>query len=268
MKNAIFDYKHYRDYLKIKLSTSGSNRGMRTKLAEKTRTHPAFITKVLNGVNELSPEHIPPTNELLSHTPEESHYFTLLVLQARAGSTELRKYYQDQIQEVLAKRNEFLERVKIKGTVNHSDQVLYYSKWYYLAIHVLVTIEGFQTRETISERLKISISTASKAIEDLLRMGLIEIEKGKLIMGTKRIHLEKNSPLVAQLHSNMRAQAMQKIADGAETDLHFSMGFTMTKKLFAEYRARLLDVVAEFEKKFQEEDPEDYFCLNIDLFRG
>lgn len=268
MKNSIFDYKHYRDYLKVKLSTTGTSRGIRTKLAEKTRTHPAFISKVLSGVNDLSPEHIPPTNELLAHTPEESHFFTLLVLQARAGTQELKKYYQAQIQEILKKRNEFLERVKIEGKIQPSDQVLYYSKWYYLAIHILVNIPKYQTREAIAQRLKLSLNTVSKATETLVKMGLIENKNGKFIIGSKRIHLEKDAPLITQLHTNARSHAVEKIAEGEDYDLHFSMGFTMSKKLFDEYRSRLLDLVTEFEKKFREDDPEDFFCLNIDLFRG
>ena len=268
MKNTIFEYKHYRDYLKVKLATTGANRGLRTKLAEKTRTHPAFISKVLSGANDLSPEHIPPTSELLGHTPEESHFFALLVLHARAGTSELKKYYQTQIQEILRKREEFLERVKIEDKLPASDHTLYYSKWYFIAIHILVSISKYQTRETIAERLKLSLNTVSKATEALTKMGLIEAKNAKFIIGKKRIHLEKDSPWIMQMHTNARAHALQKIADGVENDLHFSGGFTMSKKLFEEYRSRLLDVVTEFEKKFDDDEPEDFFCLNIDLFRG
>lgn len=268
MKTTVFEYKHYRDYLKVKLSTTGASRGIRTKLAEKTRTHPAFISKVLSGANDLSPEHIPPTNELLGHTSEEAHFFTLLVLQARAGTQELKKYYQTQIQEILLKRNEFLERVKIEGKVAVADQSIYYSKWYYLAIHILVNIPKYQTREAIAERLKLSLNTVSKATEALIKMGLIESKNGKFIIGKKRIHLDKHSPFIGQLHGNARAHALSKIAEGEDYDLHFSIGFTMSKKLYDEYRSRLLDLVTEFEKKFIEDEPDDFFCLNIDLFKG
>ena len=268
MKSHVFDYSHYRDYLQVRLSTTGANRGLRSKLAEKTNTQPAFISRVLGGDNDLSAEHIPPTNEFLGHTFEESHYFALLVFHARAGTPALKKYYKEQIDEIIAKRSVFLERVKITQTVQPADQGIYYSKWYYIAIHVLVSIEEYRTREAISQRLQLSLGVVSKAIEELVRMGLIENKNGKILIGKKRIHIDKNSPWIAQMHTNFRTQAIQKIVTPEEKDMHFSLGISMSKKLYDEYRSRFIDLVTEFEKKMQEDEPEELYTLNIDLFKS
>ena len=65
MKTSVFEYKHYRDYLHDRLSTTGATRGLRSRLAELTHTQPAFITRVLNEDMHMSLEHVPPVNELL-----------------------------------------------------------------------------------------------------------------------------------------------------------------------------------------------------------
>lgn len=268
MKNSVFEADHYRTYLKHRLAVTGASRGLRSRLAEKIRTQPAFISMVLSGDNDLSPEHIPPTNELLGHSPEEAHFFTLLVFQARAGTKELREYFQAQLTEILSKRTEFLNRVQMKDTLKLSDQTLYYSRWYYLAIHVLVSLAKYDTREALAERLKLPLAKVSKAVDELVSMGLVAVNKGKLGTGKQRIHMDKRSPLIGQLHTNFRNQAIQSLQNEQPNDLHFSLGFTMSHKLFKEYRARLLDVVTEFEQRFLEDDPEEFFCLNIDFFVG
>ena len=266
-KNTVFEYKNYLDYLKVKLATRGASRGMRSRLAESTQTKPAFISKVLAGGINLSPEHIPPTNALLAHSPEEAHFFTLQVLKARAGTKTLEAYYEDQIKIILEQRNQFLNRVNIQERVSHADQVIYYSQWYYLAIHVLVSIPQFQTREAISHRLEIPLPVVSKAISDLESMGLVEKKSGRYIAGKKRIHLPKDSPLVSTLHHQFRQRAVQKIALPSTNDFHFSFGMSISKNLFDEYRGRILDLIAEFEEKMTHVKDEEFYALNIDLFK-
>ena len=267
MKSGVFDYKHYRDYLNMKLAKHGPSRGMRSRLAEFSGTNPAFISQVLAGEINLSLEHIPPTNELLGHTEEESHFFTLLVLHARAGTPKLEIYFRKQIQEILEKRTVFLERVKIKDTVSTTDQALYYSQWYYVAIHTLSGVPQFQTREGISERLDLPLPLVSKAIETLIGMGLIEKKGGRFIMGKKRIHLEKNSPWVSVFHSHFRTRAIQTLVTPDPVDLHFTTAMSISKSLAEKMRKRMLDVLAEFEPEIADAKEEDLYALNVDLFR-
>jgi len=267
MKINVFDCKHYRDYLKVRLSTTGENRGLRARLSELTHTTPAFISKVLSGGIDLSPEHIPPTNKLLEHNQEESHFFTLLVLEARAGTKDLEHYYREQLNEFRERRNHFLERVKISEKVSFSDQAKYYSQWYYLPLHLLCGIPGFQNKEAMCERLKLPTPIVSKALEELLAMGLIETKGSKFVIGKKRIHLEKNSPWITQLHQNFRNRANQQISISNNNDLHFSIGMGVSSEFILEYRKRIVDLVAEFESKMINSKEEDLFALNIDLFR-
>ena len=267
MKISVFEYNHYRDYLKVRLATHGPSRGMRSRLAEACTTKPAFISQVLSGGIDLSPEHIPPTNELLGHTEDEAHFFTLLALEARAGTPKLERYYRRQLQDILEKRSIFLERVKIKDTVSPTDQALYYSQWFYPAIHALSGVPLFQTRESISERLDLPLALVSRSLEELIGMGLIEKKGGRFIMGKKRIHLEKNSPWVSLFHSHFRTRAIQRLIAPDPGDLHFTTGMSISKTLAEKIRKKMLDVLAQFEPEIADAKEEDLYALNIDLFR-
>lgn len=267
MKINVFDYQHYRDYLKVRLSTTGENRGLRARLAELTRTTPAFISKVLSGGIDLSPEHIPHLNKLLEHTKEESHFFTLLTLDARAGNRELKAYYQDQLNEFREKRNHFLERVKISDKVSAADHAKYNSQWYYTALHLLAGIPAYQTREAMSRRLQLPMTVVSKALEELMSMGLIEAKGSKLIIGKKRIHLDKNSPWITQLHTLFRQRVIHQLAAPDESDFHFSIAMGVSKSFMNEYKKRMIDLITEFEAKMIEAKEEELYALNIDLFR-
>jgi uncharacterized protein (TIGR02147 family) len=267
MRASVFDHKHYRDYLKIRLNTSGESRGLRARLAELTHTTPAFISRVLSGKIDLSPEHIPHVNKLLEHSKEEAHFFTLLTLEARAGNRELESYYREQLNEFREKRNHFLERVKITDKVSVADHAKYNSQWYYTALHILAGIPAFQTREAMSKRLQLPLSVVSKALEELMSMGLIEAKGSKFIIGKKRIHLDKNSPWITQLHTLFRQRVIQQLAAPDEADFHFSLAMGVSKSFMEEYKKRMIDLISEFEVKMIEAKEEELYALNIDLFR-
>ncbi len=265
--SSIFDFGHYRDYLKLRLATTGESRGLRTKLALKTGTQPAYISRVLSGELDFALEHAPVIHELLGHTDEEAHFFMLLLSHSRSGTVPLRAYYQKQIDATLEKRKQFLSRVKETDSIPISDQAQYYSRWYYLAIHVLVGIPQFQTRDAIAERLKLSVATVGRALEDLQKMGLVEMKGAKYLVGKKRIYLQKDSPWISNLHTHFRNRVIQKISEAEPDDLHFSAAISVSKKTFQEYRKRLLDLMSEMDEKIADSKDEEMYAISFDLFR-
>ncbi len=265
-EDSVYDYSHYRAYLNARLSKQGS-RGARSQLALKTQTRPAFITQVLSGVTNLSPEHIPPTNEFLGHSEEESHFFFLLVLHARAGSGALEKYYQKQIQEILAKRKVYLNRIKPSEEITITQKSLYYSQWHYAAIHVLTSIPAYQTKTAICERLKLPPSTVSTALEYLVRIGAIENKNGKYLMGKKRVYLKKDSPYIAQMHTSYRNRAIHSLTAPESDDFHLSQTMSLSFEDFSELRKALIQFLKEFEPKISASKEEELFALNLDLFK-
>ncbi len=266
-KASVYDFNHYQDYLRARLATRGESRGLRRKLADATGTRPAFISRVLSGNVHFALEHAPAINDFLHHTVEEGHFFNLLLLKGRSGNRQMEKYFGDQIANIIENRSVFLEKANSSNVVSAPEQALYYSKWYYLAIHVLVVLPAFRSRESIARRLGLSPTTVSKALEDLIRMGLVQAKGTQFVTGKKRIYLAKDSPWLANLHTHFRQRAMTRIADPSPEDMHFSAAMSISKSLFEEYRKRMLELISELDSRIQESEEEEMYAVSVDLFR-
>src|SRR5271168_3515074 len=114
----IFDYRDYKKYLNVALSTEGTSRGSRSRLAAKLRCQTAFISHVLNGNSHFSLEHAVVISQFLGHTPEESRYFILLVSLGRAGTKALEEHFKNQIEEIQRKRTQIKEHITTDRTLS------------------------------------------------------------------------------------------------------------------------------------------------------
>jgi hypothetical protein len=59
-------------------------------------------------------------------------------------------------------------RLKISQALGEKDQVIYYSSWYYAAIHALASIPGFKSSSEISKYLQLDLKKVQEAIEFLI----------------------------------------------------------------------------------------------------
>jgi len=267
LQSSIYDFRDYRKYLETRLSTSGETRGFRSKLALRLNTKPAFISQVLSGKNDFTLEHCPVINESLGHNAEESHYFILLVLFARAGSKLLEDFFKVQIDDVLEKRKNYLERIKTSEVLSKNQEGVYYSKWYYAAIHLLTSIPEFQTKAAIAQRINLSPTLISEAIEKLVELGLLNEKNGRFRMTNKRILLKKDSPWIQQMHTHYRLRSIQSFNDPKKDDFHYSLGVSLSKKDYEEIRERVLQMLEELDPKMRESKEEEAYYLIIDLFQ-
>src|SRR5689334_17794455 len=94
----LFDSMDYKSYLGALLEArSLTVKGQRLKLAQHLKVNPSYVSQVLNGHQDFTPEQAMATSRFLSHTEAEAKYFLNLVLFARAGTDELRKYYRQEL---------------------------------------------------------------------------------------------------------------------------------------------------------------------------
>ncbi len=262
-----FHFNDYRKYLAYRLKTVGKTRGLRSKIALSLKTKPSFISQVLSGKNDFTPEHCPVINEILNHTEAEAHYFILLVQVARAGHFKLKAYYQAQIDEILEKRKQNLGRLKAEPTLIPSEQAIYYSYWYYGAIHVLTSIPQFQTKPALAKRLNLKLEVVSQAVDQLVKLGLLMEQNGRYEMTEKQVLIDKDSPWVAQMHTHYRLRAVHSLTEPDSSDFHYSLGVTLSKKDFEEIRERLFQFLEELNPKIRQSKEEEGYCLGLDFFK-
>lgn len=269
MDKDIFDYFDYRDYLLAWIASKPNRgRGLRVSIAESIRSPVSHVSQVLKGISNLSFEQAEDLNELLGHSTEQADYFLLLVQLERAGSQKLKERLKNQIEKARSKRLVLKDRLDVKASLTKEDQVTFYSSWHYVAVHILLTIPAFQTKEAISRQLKISLKRTTEILEFMQNLGLAELKNGKYTVGTTRIHLGNDSPMISKHHINWRLQAIQSLEkeDFLES-LHYSSVVSIAKNDVNEIKSVLVKAIENAKKLIRDSKEEELHSFSIDFFK-
>jgi uncharacterized protein (TIGR02147 family) len=262
----IFSYDHYQLYLSQEFSGTGPKRGRRTELAKYLGCQTSYLSLVFTERGHFSLEHALKTSEFLGHTSQEKKYFMLMVQKDRAGSTDLKQFYQTELQQLSVKRNEVKERINIHTKLTIADETIYYSVWFHSAIHVLCAFSEFDTAEKIANRLKLDLRTVKNSLAFLMKRGFIKKNGISYGMGSTRIHLASGSPMLPRHHANWRVRAINSVDREKHADLHYSGILGISKKDVVRLKDKLLLLLQEFEPILKNSTIEEPVVLLLDLF--
>lgn len=264
---SVFEYKDYKAYLDHALDRrSQTEKGQRTKFAEALGCRPSYISAVLKDHPDLSPEQAQAANEFLGHTSTEAEYFLTLVLQARAGTLSLKKIYDTKLKALLEQHLQVTHRVQKGRTLSETDQARYYSAWYYAAIHVLVSIPGFRTKEAIAAGLSLPRKTVNEVIEFLLEIGILKSSGSELKQGEANLFVGTDSMFLKRHRLNWRVAAIRALDDENSNHLHYSGVIGCSLKDAENIREILVAALQEIRKTVQNSQDETLLAYNLDLF--
>lgn len=265
---SVFDFIDYKKFIVSHLDTPTKERsGRRSAMARSMGCKLAYLSRVLNADADLSLEQAEAACRFLTLSKLETSYFLALVAHARAGTSRLREYWLNEITRLKQERRSLKSRISFEQPLTESQRLIYYSHWYFVAIHVCVGIESVQTPEQIAKYLRLPLGTVLKTLRFLHGAGLIA-KKGEAYFPTqKRLHVSKESPLVARHHLNWKLQAMENLAKESESDLHYSSVVSISKDDFEEIRAILFELIEKVRSKVARSKDEVLVCYALDLFQ-
>lgn len=263
----VFDYLDYREYLGdwIRDHAKGGY-GLRKQLAEFLQIQSAFVSQVLHKNAQLSLEHGCRLNEYLEHSPEEADFFMLLLHFQRAGSNDLRHYYRSKIDHIAKERLLFKNRVGPRSSLDAEAKARYYSAWYYGAIRVLLAVPGFDTKDAIAKRLKISAKTVHSCLKFLVEYGLAVENDGKFSYGVAHLVLEQDSPFYSKHQANWRLQALRAADERRENDLHYAVVFALSQEDQLRLKGLIVDFVEEMNQIARPSPSETLSAFCLDWF--
>ena len=264
MSNSLFDYTDYKAYLKQIISHRG--RGEKSRISVALQCHIAYVSQVLNDDANFSLEQADSLNTYLSHTEDESEFFLLLVSYARAGSTSLQKRYENRIKKTLGERLILENRLKTKKYLPQEQQSTYYSAWYYSAVHLLISIPEFQTKEKIAQHLSLPIDLVHRALTFLVENGLAQISKGRYQSGQVSLHLQNQSSWISQHHTSWRLQSVRSIEHQSSKNFHYTSVVSLSAQDAVRIRKLLLEAIEQIRPIVRESPEENVYCYLLDLF--
>ncbi len=262
----IYKYNHYRDYLKACLPSKGHHRGGRSRLALKLGCQPGYISLVFSGQSDFSLEHGCLVADFLHLNEEEKDYFLLLINKDRAGSKSLENHFETKIKKIQKEKTEIKSRIITSHELSHEEQLLYYENWLLTAVHMCTLIPQLRNASAMSDYLSTPIDRIKSAIDVLIKIGLIEQEKGSFHSTQKRIHIGEKGLALKCHHTNWRHQAIASLDNLSSEDLHYSSVMSISKKAALQIKQIILKSIQDSEPVIKDASDESIHCLTIDLF--
>lgn len=262
----IFDYLEYKAYLKFKIRENESQHGYKARLARAAQCPSSFISQVLHTHVELTMDHAFKLSRFWGHSQNERDYFLLLVSLSRAGSPDLKKHLNQQLDDLRKQSRDLTHRFQQPRISSSEQEWVYFTNWYLAAIHMALTIPEISTASALARKLNISHDQAEHGLETLLKMELVKKSNHGWVVTNKSIHLSKNSPASAVNHFIWRQRAATDIYANKEESLHYTGIHTLSKKDLAKIRAVLIEAIENAREIIEPSPEEELVCMNCDLF--
>lgn len=262
---SVFEYEDYKSYLSNYIKKSGK-RGLISEMSRAISCTHSYLSQVLNGNSELTPDQAMAATDFLNLNTDESDYFFLLVLFSRSATQKLKLNLKSKLENIKngqLKTSKVL--TKLDNKLNLAQRDRYYSDANMASVHTLTASSKFQSAELISKRLNLSLQTVNQNLSWLIDQGLVEYKNGKYTHTGQSIHLPSESIHNHVNHLNWRLRAVQNSMD--LESIHYTSVFAIAEKDWDKLRSDLIEFIKQQRKKIQNSGSEDGFTFCCDLFR-
>lgn len=246
-KPSVFDFVNYREFLQASyiylnsFNPSFSETAFIRKAGYGANSR-GYFKLIVSGKRNLSSSAILGFGQALKLSVKELEYFENLVLFNQGKGQKDKAYYFEKLSS------------KIKGKETEAYSILksqynYLSKWYLIAIREMVSLKEFKNDyDWISKKLRNDVSPAQvkEAVEDLLKLGLLELNKGKLSQVDKLLHFSDTSlnyTVVNNIHSQMLEKTNQLLD---RDDYNYRSASSVTLSCKKEDFAKIRQEIAKF----------------------
>ena len=268
MPKTLFDYDHYKAFLRDRAGPKTRRSGLKAKIAQALRCQPTYVSQVLHGSAQLSLEQADQLNRFFGHSEDESEYLLLLVQRERAGTPSLERFFAAKISELKSRRLVLTARLGTGQTLSKEDQSRYYSSWHYAAIHVALSIPSLRSPSALAEHFKIPLKKVTTVLEFLVQIGLASPQGGgDFGTGPSAVRLGNDSPNILRHHANWRQQAIDSLDREELSELHYSGVLTLSQKDAGRLKDRMLERLKEDLEIVKASPEEELFCYCIDFFQ-
>jgi uncharacterized protein (TIGR02147 family) len=244
----LYSYNDYRLFLKERLQT--------LKRTDRSFTYttfaalvgfksPGFLTQVLQGKSNLTPDMARRFAAALNLCKSESGFFVNLVASNQARTHE----------EKSASAERLLSAKPPKVKQIEKAQFEFYKKWYYSAIRSLLGYYAFDgDYEKLGRQLspQITAAEAKKAVKLLLKLGIIEqAPDGRMILQDQLITTGADHQSVAVINYQLEAMDLAKRAV-QELTREKRSAVTLTLGVSAEGRRLILERITALRKELMD----------------
>jgi len=263
MQPSVWSFKNYKEFLTAVIREG--SRGLVSRLAEAAGCQRSYLSNVIRTHIHLVPDQGYGICQFLNFDSEETGYFLLLLEKERSATAAYKSHLDERARELQQEHENLAKRLERAPLQSGADQLIYYSAWYYSAIHILVSIPRFQTVASISIALGLDPSLTLSVLQELEKMGLVKRTGLKWFFLSGDIHVPRNSPLVSLHHNNWRQKAVLHAQSRSE-GIHFTMIQSISSQVLREIKEKTLKLIDEASELAGPSAPEELIYLGIDQY--
>lgn len=263
-----FVYKNIASFLKAYIEQlPKKGRGEASRIAANLKVSTTLVSQVLNGQKYFTHEQVLKLVAYVGLVGPEAEYIVFVSHYERAGTQELKDFWNNQLHEVKNKSVNLSKRLTEPRRISEEDRVHFYSSYIYSAIRLYTSLDDKgKNLQDIANRFDISLERARKILDFLTRTGLCKSEGGQFTVGTQSTHIDKTSPHFLKHHNNWRFQSILRSESISDQELMFTSPVSLSKDDFLLLREEMTQFIKSFLEKIKESPAEDIACFNLDFF--
>lgn len=263
---SVFRYDSYKNFLRDELALR-KRPGLMTDLASQVGCDRTYLSQVLSGKAQLTPDHALTLAEAWALSAEEADFFLLLVLKERSGLPKAKQKIVEKLEKARKENLNLSKAIQTKEpTIDLPDalKLSYYSNWKFPAAHILTSIPE-QTLGKIAQALYSTEEETASVLQTLGEMGLIEKTGGRYHHRSGNLHIPADSPLVSFHHLQWRMRAIDSASSKKGT--HYTDVFSVSASDLPALQALLLSFIEKMRKRVSASGTETALAFTCDLFQ-
>jgi uncharacterized protein (TIGR02147 family) len=263
----IFEFDDYKALIRTYLrSLPSRGHGQIKRMAEHVGVHTTLMSQILSGDKDLSLEQAQKAAGFLGLNELETDYFLTLVQIERAGTRDLKKYFENKKADFKKESLKVSKRIHAQKSLSEQERSVFYSTWLFSAVHLFCSTMQGRSLTEIVERFQIPSKQALEILRFLTDSGLCELKDSVYRATVLSTHVEKGSPHLLKHHSNWRIKAIQRSENLADEELMFTGNISLSREDFAKVREVLVQTIKQVSELVKDSPAEDIANLNLDLF--
>jgi hypothetical protein len=263
-----FSHKTSKSVVKAHISRQPKKgRGEITRIAEFLNVSSTLISQVVAGEKIFTPEQAQAMGTYLGLLPLEADYLAYLVQFERAGTQELRKFWEDKLQQCRESALRLANLVVSDRTLSDRERSVFYSSPVYSAVRLYTSVgEKGKNLDEICDRFELPKARVVSIVNFLIETGLVIEKEGRYFLGAQKTHLEQESPHLLRHYSNWRIRAIQQSEQLTAKELMYTATVSLSRDDFLHLRAEMMQFIKSFLERVHASPAEDIACFNLDFF--
>jgi uncharacterized protein (TIGR02147 family) len=266
----IYSFIDYRAFLRKSISAATQRDGGWggiTRWTAAVGCQRSHGSRVLNGEKDLNPDQALATAQFLELSEAETDYFLTMVDYARAATKPLRDRLHKKLKDLVKEQQikAIAQQHPRIGSTN--EEALYFSAWYWSAIHVMTSIPGFSTPAKIATRLGLPMAVVESVLNELATLGFVKKQGSHWSYGTTSYFLPKNAAMISVHHASWRQKAVQDAQLMQGDGFHYTVVQSISVADIEKFRTKLNLLVEEYQRIALPSAPEELVSFCCDFFR-